>query len=112
MLEFDPRQLNRPERDAWTEFSELAGPEGAAAMFTIMVQWVATLSRQGKSPGEVREKVIGTFYDNVTLMNRGQVMRYRTIGLAKAMVEQALEALAHQDAVEADASAPLRIQGE
>ena len=93
-FKFNPIRLNRPESDAWANFCAKAGDSGAAAIFDLMVHWVAKLLRDGKTDAEVREKLIGMFYDNVTLMNRGQATRNETIILAKAMVEQAIEAAA------------------
>ena len=92
MFEFDPLLLNRFERQAWDSFRDKAGAAGAASMFNLMVAWVVKLLQDGKTDSEVREKVVGTFYDNVSLMHRGQTMRNETIALAKAMVEQALGA--------------------
>lgn len=91
MPNFDPSRLNRLERDAWANFREKAGAAGAESMFNLMVQWVGILLSDGKTIAEIREKVVGTFYDNVALMRRGQSVRYETIALAKAMVEQAID---------------------
>jgi hypothetical protein len=90
LLEFDPTGLTGAEREAWINFIDKAGAPGAAAIFDFMVHWVVKLAHDGKTASQVREKVVGTFYDNVTLMKRGQIMRNETIMLAKAMVEQAL----------------------
>jgi hypothetical protein len=109
LFEFDSLHLNSPERDAWARFVAKAGASGAAAVFDLMAHWVLKLLRDGKTPSQIEEKVVGTFYDSVTLMNRGEVMRSETITLAKAMVEQAIDAAVRTNRAEAEAlaSAPM-----
>jgi hypothetical protein len=102
VVDFDPLQLNRRERDAWAGFCERAGDECAHAMFGLMAKWVGKLLNDGKTSAEVRDKVVGTFYDNVPLMLRGQVIRNETIIVATAMVEQAIDGLRRIEASPAD----------
>jgi hypothetical protein len=93
VFDFDPLRLNRLERDAWANFCERAGADCAHSMFGLMAQWVGKLLNDGKTNAEVRETVVGTFYDNVPLMLRGQAIRNETITVATAMVAQAIDGL-------------------
>ena len=91
--------------------SKKAGAAGAATMVDLMGQWVAKLASDGKTTSEIRDKVIGTFYDNVTLMQGSKATRNETIALANAMVAQAVDALSGMKLVRADALHAVRSNG-
>ena len=93
MLKFDPNRLNLLERDAWMAEHTQFGEQGTDELFSFIVQWAVVLVGEGQTIAEIRETVIGTFYDDMGLIRQGQKARNRTIMLAKAMVEQAIEAL-------------------
>lgn len=93
LLKFDPIRLNEGELRAWANVVAAHGHRRVVALFDQIVECVRMLADEGKTPAEINEVIVGYFYDNMSLMKRGQAIRDRTILLARAMVEQAIDAV-------------------
>jgi len=90
---FDSTRLNRLEQNAFTTVLQSRGRVRVDEMFGSIASMADDLRRKGETPEAIREAILGAFYDSVPLMRRGQAARNFTIILAKAMVEQAIDAL-------------------
>jgi hypothetical protein len=93
MIDFDLTQLTRREKRALAAVRDGCGRRCVAEMFDTIVFCAAIGFRNGKTATEIREAIIGSFYDDVPLMRFGQAARNETLILAKVMVEQAIKVL-------------------